>query len=155
MPSAGLRVKFSPNLYVFKVTVAGYSKRSLVQKLGIKPGDKICIIHPPDRYDQTLGQLPPAATAVELSAGELNFVQFFTASRAELAAEFDRLKQAITPNGMVWISWPKKASKMPTDLTEDVVRDIGLRRGLVDVKVCAVDDIWSGLKFVYRLEDRP
>jgi hypothetical protein len=86
--------------------------------------------------------------------GPLDFIQFFTTSRAELEQRFAALEGALAPDGMLWISWPKKAAKVATDVTEDVVREIALKGGLVDVKVCAVDDTWSGLKLVRRLEDR-
>jgi hypothetical protein len=97
---------------------------------------------------------PRTTTGRWASDGPLDFVQFFTKERAELEAEFPALKQAIASNGSLWISWPKKASKVATDLNENIVREVGLAHGLVDVKVCAVDEIWSGLKFVFRVKDR-
>jgi hypothetical protein len=87
-------------------------------------------------------------------AGPLDFIQFFTTARVDLEAQFTILKQSLTPTGMLWVSWPKKASKLKTDLDENIIREIGLAHGLVDVKVCAVDEQWSGLKFIYRLKDR-
>src|SRR5262245_29190762 len=129
--------------------MAGYSKRSLIDKLGIKPGFKVCFTNAPAGYHQTLGELPPVTLAHELD-GPLDFIQFFTQDRAELEEAFPRLKAALAQDGMLWISWPKKAAKMKTDLDENLVRDIGLAHGLVDIKVAAVDDTWSGLKFVYR-----
>ena len=84
----------------------------------------------------------------------MDFIQFFSMNRAELKAAFPRLKSSLAQNGSLWISWPKAAAKMETDLNENTVREIGRGAGLVDVKVCAVDEIWSGLKFVYRLKDR-
>ena len=134
---------------------AGYSGTPLVKKLGIKPGQTILILNPPDDYAATLGDLPDDVTQAEKLAGPMDFIQFFTKERAELEDRFDSLKAALKPDGMLWISWPKKASKIPTDLDGNRVREIGLAHGLVDVKVAAVDAIWSGLKFVYRLEDRP
>ncbi len=131
---------------------AGYSQTPLVKKLGIKPGTKIAILHPPDDYAQTLGSLPDAV--VESPDGPLDFIQFFTRDRFELEQEFPVLKARLAKDGALWISWPKASSKVNTDLTENLIRDIGLSHQLVDVKVCAVDNIWSGLKFVYRLNDR-
>jgi hypothetical protein len=86
--------------------------------------------------------------------GPLDFIQFFSSRRSHLDEQFPKLKASLSPSGMLWVSWPKGSSGVPTDLTENVVRDIGLTNGLVDVKVCAVDETWSGLKFVFRLKDR-
>ena len=134
--------------------MAGYSKRSLVTKLGIKPGYRVCFINAPPDYNRTLGRLPADVEPADRLEGSVDLVQFFTTERTELEAQFPRLKQAIAYDGSLWISWPKKASKVKTDLNENVIREIGLDNGLVDVKVCAVDEIWSGLKFVFRVEDR-
>jgi hypothetical protein len=133
---------------------AGYSKRSLVEKLGIKPGHRICLINAPQDYDAVLGSLPDDVERVGASGNNLDFIQFFTMSRAELEAEFSSLAGQIKPNGTIWISWPKRASKVTTDLDENIIREVGLAAGLVDVKVAAVDETWSGLKFVFRLKDR-
>ena len=133
---------------------SGYSGKPLAQKLGIKPGQRLIILNPPAGYDATLGELPIGVDVAATLEGQFDFVHFFTMQRAELEAEFPRLKAALLPSGMLWISWPKKAAKMPTDLDDTVVRVTGLAGGLVDVKVAAVDERWSGLKFVYRLKDR-
>ena len=133
---------------------AGYSKKSLVEKLGIKEGFAISIIGAPENYAATLGKLPPGVRQTNKLEGPLDFVQFFCSKRSRLEDNFPALKEALSPSGMLWVSWPKGSSGVPTDLTENVVREIGLRNGLVDVKVCAVDETWSGLKFVYRLKDR-
>ena len=133
---------------------AGYSGTPLVKKLGIKPGSRIFIIGAPDDFEATLGELPGGVLQVDTLAGPLDFIHFFTKERAELEAQFPSLKAALAPDGMLWISWPKKAAKVPTDLDENIIRQIGLAQGLVDVKVAAVDNVWSALKFVYRLEDR-
>lgn len=133
---------------------AGYSKRSLVDKLGLKVGFKAIILNPPANYGDTLGELPAGVTLAEGLQGPLDFIQFFTRSRQELALEFPSLKGALAPAGMLWVSWPKRAAGVETDLDEKVVREVGLENGLVDVKVCAVDETWSGLKFVYRTRDR-
>ena len=134
--------------------MAGYSGKPLVEKLGLKDGWVIAILNAPKGYDRLLGKLPrqvmPKATAV----GPLDFIQFFTKEKQELERRFAELARALAPAGMLWISWPKKASGVATDLTEDVIRVIGLAHGLVDVKVAAVDEVWSGLKFVRRVKDR-
>ncbi len=133
---------------------AGYSKRTLIDKLGIKPGATIAILNAPRGYDRTLGKLPSQVKRRARARGPLDFVQFFTSEQAELERSFPVLTHALAPTGMLWISWPKQASGVRTDLTEDVIRAVGLAYGLVDVKVAAVDDVWSGLKFVRRLQDR-
>ena len=135
---------------------AGYSKRSLIEKLGIKAGYHLAILHAPADYAQTLGPLPfDVVQVTELGGEPLDFVHFFTTQRAELVANFLALKASLKPAGMLWISWPKRTAKViPSDLDENMIRDIGLSNGLVDVKVAAVDVTWSGLKFVYRLQDR-
>jgi len=133
--------------------MAGYSGKPLVAKLGIKAGSTIAILGAPRGYERTLGKLPPIKRSAQ-ATGPLDFVQFFTKERRELERRFAALAGALTPAGMLWISWPKKASGVTTDLTEDLIRAIGLAHGLVDVKVAAVDDVWSGLKFVRRLKDR-
>src|SRR5712691_2051244 len=133
--------------------MAGYSGKPLVARLGIKSGSAIAILGAPRGYARTLGKLPQVRRRAN-AAGPLDFVQFFTKEKQELERRFSELARALAPAGMLWISWPKKASGVTTDLTEDVIRAIGLAHGLVDVKVAAVDDIWSGLKFVRRLKDR-
>ena len=133
--------------------MAGYSKRSLVDKLGIKDGAKIAILNAPRGYERTLGTLPQVSRKSRV-AGRLDFVQFFTKERRALERRFAALALALAPAGMLWISWPKQSSGVTTDLTEDGIRAIGLAHGLVDVKVAAVDEVWSGLKFVRRVKDR-
>jgi len=134
--------------------VAGYSGTPLVAKLGIKPGATIAILNPPRGYERILGKLPRDVTRRTSATGPLEFVQFFTTEKRDLEGRFAALARALAPAGMLWISWPKKASGVVTDLTEDVIRVIGLAHGLVDVKVAAVDEVWSGLKFVRRVKDR-
>ena len=134
--------------------MAGYSGKTLVEKLGIKPGATIAILNAPSGYDRTLGRLPKQVTRKARVAGPLDFIQLFTSRKRELERRFSALKPALAPAGQLWISWPKRSSGVPTDLTEDVIRVIGLAHGLVDVKVAAVDDVWSGLKFVRRMKDR-
>jgi len=134
--------------------VAGYSGKPLVAKLGIKPGATIAILNAPRGYDRILGKMPRDVKRKIAAVGALDFVQFFTAEKRELERRFPVLERALAPAGMLWISWPKQASGVATDLTEDRIRAIGLAHGLVDVKVAAVDEVWSGLKFVRRLADR-
>lgn len=133
---------------------AGYSGTPLPQKLGIRPGHRLAFVGAPDGFAATLGALPEGVEMVESDAGPLDLAVFFTTRADALTAAFQRLGPRVHPGGTLWIGWPKKASKVPTDVTEDVVRAVGLREGMVDVKVCAIDAVWSGLKFVYRLADR-
>lgn len=134
--------------------MAGYSGTPLMKKLGIKPGFKTLFLNPPENYDEILGPLPENAIRLKYLRGGMDFIQFFTREQTDLEEQFPQLKGALAPNGMLWISWPKKSSKIESDLNENLIREIGLQNGLVDVKVCAVDKNWSGLKFVYRLKDR-
>ncbi len=127
--------------------MAGYSGTPLHKKLGFKPGMKAHLIGAP--------YMPPADVSVlPTPQAPLDFVHLFTKEKAELQKRFSGLAKALAPEGMFWVSWPKGASKVATDLNENIVRDIGLKAGLVDIKVCAVDDVWSGLKFVIRRKDR-
>ena len=135
--------------------VAGYSGTPLPQKLGIKPGARLGMFNAPKDFDKTLGALPPGVTTTKRLGGSLDVAIFFTDNGSELTARFSSLAKAIAPTGGLWISWPKKSSGKKTDLDENVVRAVGLEKGLVDVKVCAIDDTWSGLKFVVRVKDRP
>jgi len=134
--------------------MAGYSGTPLPQKLGIKPGTRLGLFEAPTGFDATLGALPDGVTMTRSLQGALDVAVFFTTSRTALEKRFAALAKAIAPAGSLWISWPKKASGKKTDLDENVVRAVGLEKGLVDVKVCAVDETWSGLKFVVRVKDR-
>jgi hypothetical protein len=134
--------------------MAGYSQRSLVDKLGIKAGMRIAILNAPRGYRATLGNLPPGVEVASAARGTFPFIHFFARSRSLLQTKLGMLQRALEPNGALWISWPKKASGVATDMTEDAVREIALPVGLVDIKVAAVDDVWSGLKLVRRLENR-
>jgi hypothetical protein len=133
---------------------AGYSGKSLVDKLGIKPGMRLAIVDAPSGYRSTLGTLPSGARILAAPRGTLPFIHFFTTKRSLLERRFPALKRGLAQDGALWVSWPKKSSGVATDLTEDVVRRVALAGGLVDVKVCAVDEVWSGLKLVRRLNDR-
>lgn len=132
---------------------AGYSSTPLAKKLGIKDGFLVRIVNPPQKYFELFTEWP-AVSIVEDNTTKKDFVHFFTADAAELLAQLPLLKNEMRPAGMIWVSWPKKASKLPTDITEDVIRDCALRNGLVDVKVCAVDEVWSGLKLVIPVKER-
>ena len=136
---------------------AGYSGTPLPKKLGIKPGHRAAVVHAPPDFARTLGELPDGVVVLDAIGGAagLDLVLFFTTSADELRARYRSLSEAIGPAGMLWVAWPKKASGVRTDLTEDVVRAVALENGMVDVKVCAIDETWSGLKLVYRLKDRP
>lgn len=134
--------------------MAGYSGTPLQKKLGIKPGARVVFVNQPPSLRKDLGKLPDDVRILAGAAAELDYAHIFVKSRAELEKHFARLSNRLQPAGMLWISWPKKASGVATDLNENIVREIGLANGLVDVKVCAVDDTWSGLKFVIRVKDR-
>lgn len=135
--------------------MAGYSGTPLPRKLGIKPGAHVLLVNPPDVFQTTLGELPEGVTLSSAATELHDLLLFFTASRSELANRFDALAAALQPAGSLWVAWPKKASGVPTDLTENAVREIGLAAGWVDVKVCAIDATWSGLRFVIPVKDRP
>ena len=130
----------------------GYSGTPLIKKLGIKPDSRLSFISEPKNFRQLLGALPRTARVVK--EGVLDFGILFVRSKSELAKSFGVLRDRLESNGMLWVAWPKKTSGVETDLTEGVVRELGLASGLVDVKICAIDDTWSGLKFVRRLKDR-
>ena len=141
---------------------AGYSGTPLPKKLGLKDGQAVLFVGLPEALaglaaaaDFSLVERAPDLGDGPWPNGPFDLVHLFTISAAKLAAGLPKLREAIRPNGMIWVSWPKKAAKAPTDITEDVIRDIALPIGLVDVKVCAVDAVWSGLKLVIPLDRRP
>ena len=134
--------------------MAGYSGTPLPKKLGIKPEARVGLVAAPDGFESELEPLPAGVTLKRQVRGPLDVLVFFTTDRRELERRFPTLAEAVRPNGGFWVAWPKRASGVPTDLDENVIRDIGVAAGLVDNKVCAVDDTWSGLRFVYRLVDR-
>jgi hypothetical protein len=131
---------------------SGYSGTPLIDKLGIKPGTRVQFVSEPPNFPALLGQLPPGCRVAP--RGELDFAILFVTTKGSLEKRFDKLRDRLISNGMLWISWPKKTSGVASDLTENIVREIGLAKGLVDVKVCAIDETWSGLKFVRRVKDR-
>ena len=135
------------------MTEAGYSGTPLRKKLGVLPGQTTWRLAMPDAIAAEIdGDMPPLL--LETPATGLESAHIFTTSRAELNETLTRLRALLVPKGMVWVSWPKKASKVPTDITEDVVRALALPMGFVDVKVCVIDAIWSGLKLVIRVSQR-
>ena len=133
----------------------GYSGTPLAKKLGIKDSFRVGLLHVPDDVNAELRDSLAKCRNVKLASRELDFIFLFAKSRAGLELELASAAKALAPAGMLWISWPKKASGVATDLTENVIRDSGLAVGLVDVKVCAVTDVWSGLKFVIPVKNRP
>ncbi|XZF12786.1 DUF3052 family protein [Chitinophagaceae bacterium MMS25-I14] len=132
----------------------GYSPNPLSKKLGLNEGFAVRLINPPANYKELVGEVYDSLVVKHSAGTELDFIHFFANSPAELEKELPLLMRQIKKNGIIWVSWYKKSSKKPTELTENIIRDTALATGLVDVKVCAVDDDWSGLKLVYRLKDR-
>lgn len=135
--------------------MAGYSKRTVAEKLGFRAGQRVCAVTAPDGYHDLLGPLPDGLRWSKTLRGRFDLIHCFTKSTAELARRFPKLREALEVDGALWISWRKRASGVATDVTEDVIRRLALDGGMVDVKVCAVDDVWSGLKLVFRKADRP
>ena len=133
----------------------GYSGTPLAKKLGIKEGFRVALVGAPKGFRGELEGLPRNVEFVTSVEQSLDLIVFFTKSQSELLGNFSRLAAKLAPAGMLWISWPKKASGVSTDLSDSIVRQTGLDAGLVDTKVCAVNDVWSGLKFVIRVKDRP
>lgn len=132
---------------------AGYSGTPLAKKLGYKPGTTVTMIGAPAFMTEVVraaGATAQTAKGAKTIKGPVAAVHVFTDSAAALKAALPPAMKAVAPGGMIWVSWPKKASKVPTDITEDVIRKVALPLGLVDVKVCAVDEVWSGLKLVIR-----
>jgi hypothetical protein len=133
---------------------SGYSGTPLARKLGIKEGFTIVVINAPGYYFSLFTDLPEKLEIVDRADEKKNWIHYFVKEQQQLLKDIRQLKAQIKQDGMIWISWPKKASKLTTDITEDVIRAIALENGLVDVKVCAVDEIWSGLKLVIPVKDR-
>jgi len=128
--------------------MAGYSGTPLLKKLGLKEGSRIAVINAPSEVPDDLRRLPKG------TKGRIEFALLFLRSQAELRRDYEKVALRIVPDGMLWIAWPKKASGVATDLTEDVIRNFALKTAFVDVKVCAIDETWSGLKLVVRKEHR-
>jgi Protein of unknown function (DUF3052) len=134
--------------------MAGYSGAPLIKKLGIKNGFRVALVNAPKGFKKELGSLPDKAKYASYVDGALDVILLFVNSDSELRKRFVSLSANLVANGMLWVAWPKKSSGVVTDLSFNNVQRIGLDAGLVDVKICAVNDVWSGLKFVYRLKDR-
>ncbi len=134
--------------------MAGYSGTPLTKKLGIRDGLRVSLIGIPADVRANLQSALAGCSIVKDSKGPFDFVMLFAKSQTELESKFARSAKQLAPTGMLWVSWPKRASGVPTDMNENDVRRIGLQAGLVDVKVCAVSEVWSGLKFVRRVKDR-
>ena len=134
--------------------MAGYSGTPLVKKLGIKEGFSMLIINEPSNYSELLGTIPIGSKPVKENSKDIDFIHFFIKKSDELLKRLPKLMKQLKQDGMIWVSWYKKSAGMETDVTENLIRDFALRLGLVDVKVCAVDDQWSGLKLVIRKENR-
>ena len=135
--------------------MAGYSEKSLADKLGFKAGAAVALIDAPDDYIEIVSPLPDGIKFSKRLSAQVSFAHAFATKRVDLSNTLASCRAKLNPEATVWVSWPKKSSKVPTDITEDVVRAIALPLGFVDVKVCAVTDIWSGLKLVVRKALRP
>jgi hypothetical protein len=135
--------------------MAGYSGTPLLKKLGIKPGHTILVLNEPTDYWKWLSPLPDDVVVKEkLSAGANDFIHLFVTEKKVYEKEVLRCRKSLKQDGMIWVSWPKKSSAVVTDMNEDVIRDFALKNSLVDIKVCAVDEVWSGLKLVIPVKDR-
>jgi hypothetical protein len=135
--------------------MAGYSGTPLVKKLGFKSGFRVAFVNAPREFASDLGDLPDDIQILNDNLrSPLDLVVLFVTSQRAMNSGFPKLAKKLANNGMLWVSWPKKSSGVATDLNENIIRSIGLDAGLVDVKVCAINEVWSGLKFVYRLRDR-
>ena len=136
------------------MSTAGYSGTPLPRKLGIREGAEVVLVRAPEHFEALLSPLPDGVRLVRRLGWDADVIVAFITERARLEAVFDRLRAGIHDAGGLWIAWPKRASGVPTDVTEDVVREIALAKGLVDNKVCAIDATWSGLRVVVRVRDR-
>ncbi len=135
-------------------TTAGYSGTPLARKLGLKKSFVAIVVDAPDNYEALVSDAPDEITWKTRLTGEADFIHVFVREEPRLSVLFPKARGLLKKTGMLWVSWPKKTSGVRSDLTENLVRAVGLANGLVDVKVCAVDDTWSGLKFVFRVKDR-
>ena len=145
-------VKF--DCIISRMADTGYSGTPLTKKLGLKSPLKLLTINAPSEYKSWLGDLPEGVTLVTKTAKPIQAVHVFTTESAFLDATLSKLRHELKQDGFVWVSWPKKSSKVPTDITEDTIREIALPLGFVDIKVCAVSEVWSGLKLVIRKSER-
>lgn len=149
-----MRLKTKPPLQSLTILKSdagsGYSGTPLIKKLGIKPGFSILALNAPKNYYDLLGPLPPDVQIADSDETDIDFIHYFETLLPHLQDALPSLRKKLKINGMLWLSWPKGTSKIPTDLNRDIIRDLVLQTDLVDVKVCAVDENWSGLKFVIR-----
>jgi hypothetical protein len=134
---------------------AGYSGTPLARKLGLRPQARLALISAPEGFEEQLGELPPGVAVRRRLRGPHDVIIAFCTRRSELERRLPGWRTALDPDGGLWLAWPKRASGVPTDLGDGIVRELGLGAGLVDNKVCAIDSTWSALRFVYRLADRP
>lgn len=134
--------------------MVGYSGTPLARKLGIREGSRLALLGAPEGLDEVLAPLPAGVTVLRRLGPGVDVAVLFVTERRRLERRFDAVARAVYPAGGFWVAWPKQASKVPTDLTEDVLREVALPRGLVDNKVCAVTEVWSGLRLVWRREHR-
>ena len=134
--------------------MSGYSGTPLIKKLGIKAGQSVALVKAPKNFAQELQPVPDEVRFTSAAAKQLDFIMLFVDATKTLQKELPKLKRKLARDGILWVSWPKKSSGVATDLSFDIVQQSGLKIGLVDVKICAANDIWSGLQFVYRLKDR-
>jgi hypothetical protein len=134
--------------------MAGYSGTPLAKKLGIKKDSKIVLVNPPNNYLELLAPIPDGVKLLPRVTNDTDLVHIFSTNKEELRSRLRDFLNKLKRDGMIWVSWPKKAAKVPTDITEDTIREVALPLGLVDIKVCAVDHTWSGLKLVIRKENR-
>ncbi|HLE32658.1 MAG TPA: DUF3052 domain-containing protein [Bacteroidota bacterium] len=133
---------------------SGYSGTPLAKKLGIKSNTRLRLVNQPDHYYDLFTDMPPDIRLVKGVKTKKDLIHYFTTNASQLGKDMRGLREEIEENGAIWISWPKKSANVKTDLNENVVRDIALRNRLVDVKVCSIDEVWSGLKLVIRVKDR-
>jgi hypothetical protein len=134
--------------------MVGYSGTPLARKLGIKDGSRVALLGAPEGFDDELAPLPDDVTVLRRLGADIDVAVLFVTERRDLERRFDAVAKAVFPAGGFWVAWPKRASKVATDLTEDVLREVALPKGLVDNKVCAVTQVWSGLRLVWRKENR-
>ncbi len=134
--------------------MAGYSGTPLPQKLGLKANEQVVLINAPKNYAELLGEIPPGVAFSEITKTGARFVHLFSTKRSDLQKNLVALRKRLADDGTLWVSWPKKSAGVPTDVTEDVIRAVALPLGFVDIKVCAVDETWSGLKLVVRRANR-
>ena len=132
----------------------GYSGTPLIQKLGLKPPLSVVLVGAPAEYETWLGDVPAGVSFLGSTKRPVQAAHLFVSRRAELGKQLTKLRRTLEPNGFVWVSWPKKTAKVSTDITEGTIRDVALPLGFVDIKVCAVSDVWSGLKLVIRKSER-